>query len=561
MPLVLLKLIRKWAEGGRSHRGLIVVLCLTNIVVVSFFLVASRSFIEPGFLYPSYAAVLGAYLALNVAGLVLVLRHRWISTIGLTILASGSFVVTVTARLLGEAGPMAICVNAATITVCALLYGWEACAAVAALSIAGAVGFTVLEKAGWIYQTGFPPMNAGGFCFAISVFFTLVAAVAGHMSHLVKRREREVGKLRAERHYGTVIRDKDRKIAERDEALGTIDAIGSILVSIADVDLMLNRTLKLLTETVGGTRASVMLYDEPSNTLVVQAGQNLPPTALQKRVRIGEGIAGRVAQKREGIVVNEGEEERKGSFMSVPLLFQDKLQGVINVSDESGRKHFLEEDFSFIRTLAYHIAVTLENAASYRNLSLAYGGTISALARAIESKDLYTRGHSDRVTRYAVELAIAIGVTDDELKLIRNAGILHDIGKIGIPEAILTKPSRLTDEEFAVIKRHPEIGEQIVNDVPFLKPARGLIRHHHERFGGGGYPDGIAGNAIELGSRILAVADSFDAMTSNRAYRNALSIEKALAELEKCSGMQFDPDLVRNFLRVDFRSVTASDKD
>ncbi len=175
---------------------------------------------------------------------------------------------------------------------------------------------------------------------------------------------------------------------------------------------------------------------------------------------------------------------------------------------------------------------------------------IQALAAAVDAKDAYTKGHSQRVAEYASDLARETGMTEDMVELIHATGTLHDVGKIGVPDAILTKPGRLTDEERAVMETHPVLGEVIVKRVPQLASMLPGVRHHHERWDGRGYPDGLAGENIPLIARYLALADTFDAMTSDRPYRKGLDTEVALAEIERCAGTQFDPSLAPAFVRM-----------
>ncbi len=169
---------------------------------------------------------------------------------------------------------------------------------------------------------------------------------------------------------------------------------------------------------------------------------------------------------------------------------------------------------------------------------------IEALAQALEAKNPYTKGHSERVSKMAAQLATAMQLPAAQVERIRIAGLLHDIGKIGVPEAVLLKPGRLDDAEFAQIQKHPVHGQNILRPITFLSDILPAIYHHHERFDGKGYPDGLAGEAIPLWARILQVADTYDAMTSDRPYRKGLSKEEATQEIIRCSGEQFDPGVV-----------------
>jgi len=193
-------------------------------------------------------------------------------------------------------------------------------------------------------------------------------------------------------------------------------------------------------------------------------------------------------------------------------------------------------------------ATLIENSRLNQKVTEGYKSTIKALAASIDAKDHYTRGHSQRVTEFALLGASSLPMSSEELEILEYAGILHDIGKIGIPDSILRKPGPLTQEEWEIIRQHPEIGANIIEDIPFLEEARNLAMHHHERYDGGGYPQGLAGENIPLGSRLLAVADTFDAMTTDRAYRKALTTDDALNELRKVCGMQLCPVAVEAFI-------------
>jgi len=177
-----------------------------------------------------------------------------------------------------------------------------------------------------------------------------------------------------------------------------------------------------------------------------------------------------------------------------------------------------------------------------------YVRSIQSLIKALEAKDLYTRGHSQRVTIYSMAIATEMGLSPAHIEDLRRASILHDLGKIGVTETILNKPGKLTREEFDEVVKHPEVGTQILSPIPDFRKILPAILHHHERFDGCGYPKRIAGTEIPLASRIMAVADTYDAMTSSRAYRPALPEEVATAEILRCSGTQFDPEIVSVFL-------------
>lgn len=188
---------------------------------------------------------------------------------------------------------------------------------------------------------------------------------------------------------------------------------------------------------------------------------------------------------------------------------------------------------------------------AYKTIIKTTLATIEAFSETIEQKDPYTKGHCNRVRNISLRIADCIHLPQDDLATLEGGALLHDIGKIGIPEQILNKPDRLTDEEYAVIKQHPETGEKIVKYIDLFKPYLPIIRNHHERYDGNGYPDGLKGEEIPILVRIVAIADAFDAMTSNRSYRAPLPKEIAVEELKLCSGTQFDPYLVNVFIDND----------
>lgn len=183
-------------------------------------------------------------------------------------------------------------------------------------------------------------------------------------------------------------------------------------------------------------------------------------------------------------------------------------------------------------------------------LEKAYLDTIGILRQTVEAKDPYTRGHSDRVSEFSVLIGKKMGLDEATLHTLKIGGLFHDIGKIGIPDSILLKESKLSDDEYSQIKNHPTIGAHILGDAKVFKDILPMVKHHHERFDGRGYPSGLAGTDIPLIARIAAVADTFDAMTSKRTYRNSLPLDFVKEEIKKCSGTQFDPEIANIFLDI-----------
>ena len=187
---------------------------------------------------------------------------------------------------------------------------------------------------------------------------------------------------------------------------------------------------------------------------------------------------------------------------------------------------------------------------SQEQLKTAYLESIQTLRYTVEAKDKYTRGHSDRVSEYSVLIGKYMNLPEEDLEILRIGGLFHDIGKIGIPDAILLKDSKLTDEEYSEIKNHPSIGKHILSNAKIFENIIPIVLHHHEKFNGNGYPEKLSGQNIPLHARITAIADTFDAMTSKRSYRNALSLDVVREELINCSGTQFDPEILKVFLDI-----------
>jgi putative nucleotidyltransferase with HDIG domain len=242
------------------------------------------------------------------------------------------------------------------------------------------------------------------------------------------------------------------------------------------------------------------------------------------------------------------------SALSVPLRRGDELVGVLNACCVSEGREFLHREAKALFILGERAASSLENALLFSDLENTFRETIQAFALALEAKDAYTHGHSESVTTLCETTARELGCSEAFCATLRQAGILHDIGKIGIASSILNKPGRLTPDEYQIIKSHPSTGRRILENISFLREVVPIVYHHHERFDGNGYPDGLAGQEIPLGSRVMLVADTYDAMTSDRPYRKGLSHLEAVDELQRCAGTQFDPDCVNAFISMSERN-------
>lgn len=253
------------------------------------------------------------------------------------------------------------------------------------------------------------------------------------------------------------------------------------------------------------------------------------------------------------VSANQGQREipqEYRSLMLVPLKIRQTVFGVLMAALENDQTNYTEKDLYYLSFMAQNAAKAIENLALYENIYENLFATLYAFVNAIEARDPYTQQHSSRVTTFSIEIGKAMGCAPEELDILNFAGHLHDIGKIGVRDEILLKPGRLTEEEFAKIKEHPVIGANIVKQLGFWDRERQIIRCHHERYDGKGYPDGLKRNEIPLLGRILSVADVYDAVSSDRAYRKRMQESQVLQIISEGSATQFDPDVVETFLRL-----------
>src|SRR3954463_15606042 len=234
------------------------------------------------------------------------------------------------------------------------------------------------------------------------------------------------------------------------------------------------------------------------------------------------------------------------SLIAVPLRMKQRVLGWIGVVSYTKGKRFDEGQRKMLSIVASRAAAAIENARLYEDLRATFQQTIEGLAKAIDKMDRYTAGHSDRVATYAMYLATKLGLSVEQIEIVRQSALMHDIGKIGCVMN-LNKPGKLTQDEYEIFKKHPVYGRDILDPIRFLEPVIPGVHLHHERWDGRGYPIGLKGGDIPLIARIISVADTYDAMTSDRAYRRALPHEVTVSEIERCSGTQFDPDIAGTF--------------
>ncbi len=233
-----------------------------------------------------------------------------------------------------------------------------------------------------------------------------------------------------------------------------------------------------------------------------------------------------------------------GFTLVCPVMMKQKLTAILAVGEKVSGQDFQSTDLEMVKALSESAGIAIENARLFKDLQETYLATVRVLVSTIEAKDPYTHGHTERVAQYAVGIAKAMEFTQDEIQTIQLGAFLHDIGKLHTSDSILHKPGALTEEEWRLVKAHPVRGAQMLQGVKFLEKATDLVRHHHERVDGKGYPDGLRGDEITIGAKIVNVADAFDAMTTERPYRQGLSMEQAIAQLEEKAGTQFAKEVV-----------------
>ncbi len=358
------------------------------------------------------------------------------------------------------------------------------------------------------------------------------------------------------------------QLTESYETVTALHMLGREMGSVEDPVAYINQTLEMIGVTIGYEWVAFLVNtDEGDALLSVKHFQN------GDHLFDGDELRDEIESllRKEPIAVSDKTAVYPAEnffirldpqVMIHPVQANGKKYGWLVVGGKQGDDSYVSShDTKTIDSIAGIFSAFLENTRLYEEQRRTFVGTVRALSGAIDAKDRYTRGHSDRVAMLSQQLALAIGYSAEDAERVRLCGILHDVGKIGVPESVLCKNGRLTDEEFEMIKLHPEIGAEMLKELPSLHDILPGVMHHHERWDGNGYPSKLAGESIPEFGRILALADTFDAMSSNRAYRSAMTREKVLGEIERCSGTQFEPRLAEVFLTLDFTAYDEAVKD
>lgn len=342
--------------------------------------------------------------------------------------------------------------------------------------------------------------------------------------------------------------------------------VSRILSSSLSLNIVSDLVLRESMKAMRANHASLFLIDESMKHLVLEKVRGFSKDEIDNIKLMGswEVINNQLIKKKKPLIVNNlhnnllfkskslpfsSEKLPISSFLAVPLIKENKIVGVLIVSNrkKSGRI-FNNEDKRLMVTLSNHIAIALLNAALYQKLKNLFISTVKSLVRAVDAKDPYTSGHSERVMKYSLAVGKEVGLAEEVMENLGLSSLLHDVGKIGVKEGVLFKPSRLSLSEIHHIHHHPLIGVRIVETIENSQNIINGIRDHHERFDGKGYPAHLKGKEISLEGRIIAVADTYDALTTTRPYQKKYSAKEAFFEIRRGASSQFDPKVVKAFI-------------
>jgi putative nucleotidyltransferase with HDIG domain len=357
---------------------------------------------------------------------------------------------------------------------------------------------------------------------------------------------------RGQADYTRINRELKKKILD----LRSLSGLSQDLNRLRDPDDLI-RVFCLTVIGQLGVSSVALFYaaDEIDDYLSYAGGSGISNGVLQsvrlsREIALSKHLLGKHECVRLADEKFEEDAQREASFLTrfgfdygYPLIVKSRLIGIVFIGGKVNRQEYSYDELDLFKSICTSAATGLENARLYGELQATYLSTIKVLVSTIEAKDSYTRGHTDRVAEYARLIAEEMRLSKRDLEIVCFGAALHDIGKLGVYEEILNKPGELTEQEWDIVRSHPEVGANIIKNMKFLESACDLVRHHHERLDGKGYPDHLKGNEISVGARIVAVADSFDAMTSDRPYRRAYSLEESIDQL-KSQSEKFDQDVV-----------------
>jgi len=332
-----------------------------------------------------------------------------------------------------------------------------------------------------------------------------------------------------------------------------LSRVGEGLSSMENIDTFLNLILETITSALQAKTGILLLKTDGKNDLYIKTIFGVKrPKGKGTPIDPQTPLIKEIVESQQPLIIHQFIKEGPLSslvsppILASPLILHDDVSGIVMIGGRTGETNFDDEEKNLLQNIALQTAIALENAKLNEDIEKTYFETISALAMAVEAKDPYSRGHSDRVANFAIQIAQTLNLSPEDINTLRDAAKLHDIGKIGITDDILRKDGPLDVQETEMMKRHPEIGESIVKPVRSLRRISDIIRHHHEKLDGSGYPDGLEGNKIQLLVRIITIADIYDALTTNRPYRSSYSKEKAFATM-KSMKTELDQHVVETF--------------
>lgn len=342
------------------------------------------------------------------------------------------------------------------------------------------------------------------------------------------------------------------------EEQALIYSLTSKLGTEMDVESICQGVLDEADKILGVQNMAIMLFDEVTNELYTRLCRGRDrDAAAQFRTDAAGGVIAHLLTKGEPVTICDVATVDGPAFpypvrsvLYVPLVTDRRSIGMLLASDKLSGEEFWSQDLKLMGVLASEVAASIKKAQLYEEISELFMHTVEALASAIDAKDPYTYGHSRRVAQLSSAICEEMGMTRKETRNVELAAILHDIGKIGTPESILRKPGRLDPDEMEKVRAHPEQGAHILSNISEFRDVIRWIKHHHEWYDGKGYPDHIAAEHIPLQARVIAVADTFDAMTSDRPYRKGMPSVEAIRIMEECAGTQFDPAILETFKRI-----------
>jgi putative nucleotidyltransferase with HDIG domain len=371
----------------------------------------------------------------------------------------------------------------------------------------------------------------------------------------IERRMPDLTETQTAEHVSAAVGDEST--LQRLQAIMRMNrVIGGDLI----LEMVLEKVLEEIFLIFGPERGVVLALNEGTGELDIVCSKAETGDSGLDTTLLSRSIVNKVLEDSVGILVDDATVddrfslsesvslEKIRSALCVPLIRQDEVIGIIYLDASSQVKAFTEDDLELLISIAGPASVQIQNALYLTRLKRSYRDSIRALAKAVDARDPYTVGHNWRVSRLAVAVASSLGWSGEDLGTAELGGILHDIGKIGIPDSIFLKSEKLDDEEWQIMKQHPEIGAKMVAGIDFLEPVIPYILYHHEHWDGNGYPYGLKQNEIPEEGRLLLVCDAFDAMTTTRPYRNGLDPELAVEELRQRKGIQFDPMYVNAFI-------------